>query len=238
MTDPNAPMTALVEYQVRTDETTVGDWLDEWQKRAQDALEAEPETTTYAAAASLEDESSLFFYEHYENGRAGLKFHMERPSHSVLNETMGARRMTKSRVMGTGFFDLPDFGFRGRGGITLIQRDAIFVFSGLRFADDSHKSDFISRSREYADYCLAEEPDTLIYSAGLAGQDADRGPDIKKGDLIFIMACTDMAAVEKHHQDPRHRALGQHLIDTGARMTTTFQKMYRTTGHGFLVKAV
>ena len=47
-------MTALVEFQIRTEETTMDDWLAEWQKRAQDALEAEPETTAYAAAVSLE----------------------------------------------------------------------------------------------------------------------------------------------------------------------------------------
>lgn len=225
-------MTALVEYQVRTDVTTIADWLGEWQKRAQDALEAEPETTTYAAAVSLEDESCLFFYEHYENGSAGLKFHMERPSHAVLNETMGARRMTKRRVMSTGFFDLPDFGFRGRGGITLIQSGAIFVLTGLRFGDDAHRSDFIRMSRDHADHCFVEEPDTLIYSGGIVARDADRGPDIKQGDLIFIMACTDMAAVEEHYRDR------QHFIDAGVEMTTTFQKMYRMTGHGFLVKAV
>ena len=64
-------MTALVEYQVRSDETTVYEWLKEWQKRAQDALYGESQTTTYASAASLEDESYLFFYEHYENGSRG-----------------------------------------------------------------------------------------------------------------------------------------------------------------------
>jgi hypothetical protein len=72
ITNLNAPMTALVEYQVRSDETTVYEWLKEWQKRAQDALYGESQTTTYASAASLEDESYLFFYEHYENGRAAI----------------------------------------------------------------------------------------------------------------------------------------------------------------------
>tara|TARA_B110000967_G_scaffold29496_1_gene27663 strand:- start:67 stop:783 length:717 start_codon:yes stop_codon:yes gene_type:complete len=237
MTDPNAPLTALVEYQIRSDETTMEDWLDVWQTRAQDALEGEPDTTTYAAAVSLEDESCLFFYEHYGNGRAGLKCHMERPSHAVLNETMGARRMTKRRIMGTGFFDLPDFGWRGRGGNTLISSGAIFVLSGLRFGNNAQKSDAMRLLRDHADYCFVEEPKTLIYSGGIATQDADRGPDVKQGDLIFIMACTDMASVEKHRLDPHHLALGQRMIDAGVAVTPTFRKMYRTTGHGFLVKA-
>jgi len=38
MIDPNASMTALVEFQIRRDETTMDDWLEEWQKRAQDAV--------------------------------------------------------------------------------------------------------------------------------------------------------------------------------------------------------
>ncbi len=93
-------------------------------------------------------------------------------------------------------------------------------------------------SQKHAEYCWNEEPDTLIYSMGIAGQDADRGPDIKQGDLIFMMACTDMAAVEKHRLDPHHLTLGQRIIDAGVEVTPTFRKMYRTTGRGFLVKAV
>ncbi|MBT4162174.1 MAG: hypothetical protein HOE54_12770 [Gammaproteobacteria bacterium] len=238
MTDPNAPMTALVEYQVRTEEITTSDWLDVWQKRAQDALEAEPETTGYAAAASLDDESCLFFYEHYDQGNTSLKFHMERPSHTELNETMGARRMTKRRVMSTGFLDHPGFGWRGRGGKTLILSGAIIVISGLRFGDDAQRTDAIRMSQEHAEYCWNEEPDTLIYSLGIAAQEADRGPDIKRGDVIFMMACTDMAAVEKHSQDPQHLALGPVFAKAGIETTFTFTKMYRTTGHGFLAKAV
>jgi quinol monooxygenase YgiN len=81
MADPSAAMTALVEFQIRADETNMDDWLDEWQKRAQDALEAEPETTAYAAAVSLDDESSVLIYERYAQGTASLNFHVERPSH-------------------------------------------------------------------------------------------------------------------------------------------------------------
>lgn len=238
MIDRNVSMTALVEFQIRSDETTMDDWLEEWQKRAQDAFDAEPETTAYAAAVSLEDESCVFVYERYVRGGASLKFHMERSSHAALNKTMSARRMTKRRVMGTGFFDVPDFGWWRRGDNTLIQSGAIIVLLGLRFSDDAQRSDFIRMSQDYADYCWVEEPEMLIYSGGIATRDADRGPDIKQGDLILFMACTDMTAVEKHSQEPRHLALRQQLIKAGVEMTTTFQKTYRTTGHGFLAKAV
>jgi hypothetical protein len=163
---------------------------------------------------------------------------MERPSHTELNETMGARRMTKRRIMSTGFLDYPGFGWRGRGGETLILSGVIIVISGLRFSDDAQRTDAIRMSQEHAEYCWNEEPDTLIYSMGIAGQDADRGPDIKQGDLIFMMACTDMAAADKHSQDPRYLALEPEFAKAGIETIFTFTKKYRTTGHGFLAKAV
>ena len=98
----------------------------------------------------------------------------------------------------------------------------------MRFDDDGHRADYIRMAGDYADQCFTEQPETLIYSGGIAGQDADRGPDIKRGDLMFTMVYTDMSAVEKHSRD---LAPGEHV-------TPTFHKMYRTTGHGFLVKAV
>lgn len=238
MIDPNASMTAVSEFQIRMDETTMEDWLDEWQKRAQDALEAEPETTAYAAAVSPEDESRVLIFERFAHGSASLKFHVERPSHAALTETMGVRRMTKRRIMSVGFFDVPDFGWWGRGGNTLIQSGAIIVLLGLRFPDDAQRDDFICMSQGHADYCWVEEPDTLIYSGGIVARDADRGPDIKQGDLIFVMASTDMAAVEKHSQEPRHLALGQQLVEAGIEMAPTFHKCIRTTGNGFLAKGV
>ncbi len=242
MTNSSAAMTALVEYQVRTEEITPADWLRVWQERALDALEAEPETLGYAAAVSLEDESSFLFYEHYVNGTASLKLHMDRPSHTTLTETMGARRMTRRRVMSTGFFDLPGFGWRGRGDNPLIQSDAVIVLSGLRFDDEAEREEYLRKATDFADYCFSEEPDTLIYTCGIAARDADRGPDIKQGDALFFMVCTDMTAVEKHQQDPKHLALSQHFThienEAGRKLTTTFQKMYRTTGHGFLTKVV
>ena len=52
----NQPMTAIVEYQVRRETTTVDEWLVEWDKRAEDAQSGEPETSAYAAALNLEND--------------------------------------------------------------------------------------------------------------------------------------------------------------------------------------
>ena len=40
----HSPLTALVEYEVRVKNSDVGQWLDVWQGRGQDALFGEPET--------------------------------------------------------------------------------------------------------------------------------------------------------------------------------------------------
>lgn len=229
--DPNAPMTALVEYQVRTDEATVSEWLNEWQKRAQDAFESEPKTTTYASAFSFEDESRLFFFEHYENGWAGLKAHLERPSHAALNGIMSARRMTKRKVMGTGFFDLPNFGWRGRNGGEVISDRVLFDISGLRFGCDASKSEGIRLLHEYLARDVAQETEILMVSGGVTTRDADRCADIKRGDLILAMASFNSEAMEAHILQ-----LGERLIDAGIEVTPSFKKKYRTTGHGFLLK--
>lgn len=236
MTESNAAMTALVEYQVRTGEVTTAEWLEVWQSRAQDALEAEPKTAGYAAAVSLEDESCLFFYEHYVNGLAGLKAHMERTSHTALTETMAAHRMTRRRVMSTGFYDLPDFGWRGRDEKTLICSDAVISLSGMRFSNVATRREFLSRLADYSNDCFTEQPDTLIYTCGIAERDADRGPEIKHGDVLFFKVCTDLAAAES--QDPVHLALRQPLSKDGEETALTFQKLYRTTGNGFLTKTM
>ncbi|MCZ6853857.1 MAG: hypothetical protein O7G86_08050, partial [Gammaproteobacteria bacterium] len=183
------PMTAIVEYQIRSENTTMDEWLAEWDKRAEDARVGEPETTAYASAINLENALNVLVFERYAKGNSSLGLHADRPAHNTLIEVMGERRMTKRRVMSTRFSDVPDFGWWGRPECHDGNGEGIvLVILGLRFADD--------------------EPDTLIYSGGLARSDADRELDIKEGDLIFVMGCTDMAAVEKHRDDPNHLALG------------------------------
>ncbi len=229
------PMTAIVEYQIRKENTTIGEWLAEWEKRAEDARVGEPETTAYAAAVSLENDLNVLVFERYAKGNSSLGLHMQRPAHSTLNEVMGERRMTKRRVMSSHFTDVPDFGWWGRPESQDANAESvILVILGLRFEDDGMRDEFVNLSTQHAAYCWEHEPDTLIYSGGLAASDADRELDIKKGDLIFVMGCTDMAAVEKHRDDPNHLALGAKFADKGITMQNTFSRMYRTTGKGYL----
>ena len=48
----DSPLTALVEYEVRVENSDVGQWLDVWQVRGEDALFGEPETFAYEAMQS------------------------------------------------------------------------------------------------------------------------------------------------------------------------------------------
>ncbi len=73
------------------------------------------------------------------------------------------------------------------------------------------------------------------YSGGFAAADADRELDLLKDDLVFVMACTDKAAIDKHANDPQHLALGEQYADKlGGPVEPKFMRTYRTTGQGFL----
>lgn len=233
---PDQPMTTVVEYQIRPENTTMAQWLTTWEKRGQDAQTGEPETTAYAAAISLQNELNLLVFERYSKGNASLGLHMQRPSHKALTDEMGERRMTKRRVMSSQFTDVADFGWWGRPAATDhdIAAGVILILSGLRFETPAQSEQFLELSAGHATYCWENEPGTLIYSGGIARADADRELDIKQGDLIFVMAYTDMASVETHRDDPNHLALEAEMVKRAITPENTFTRMYRTTGKGFL----
>ncbi|MCZ6458514.1 MAG: antibiotic biosynthesis monooxygenase [Gammaproteobacteria bacterium] len=231
----NRPMTTMVEFQIRPENTSLEAWLDEWEKRADDAQHGEPETSAYAAAINLEDAKNVLVFERYVNGNSSLQRHVERPAHKTLTETMGERRMTKRRVMSSRYFDVADFGWWSRPETAEPTLEgAIIAILGFRFADDQQLATYLELASQHAAYCRENEPDTLIYSAGVAAADADRELDLLKGDVVFVMACTDMAAVEKHSNDPQHVALGHKFTELGIDPEPKFLRTYRTTGRGFL----
>ena len=55
------------------------EWLAEWNKRALDARDGEPETTAYAAAVNVEEESRVLIFERYAFGQRSLKIHENQP---------------------------------------------------------------------------------------------------------------------------------------------------------------
>ena len=231
----NQPLTALVEFQVRSETTSVSEWQDEWQVRAQDALQHEPETTAYAAAVNLEDDSSLLVFERYAHGASSLATHMARPAHSALDSNMGERRMTKRRVLSSQAVDVDNFGWWSRpANATPSQAGVILAVVGFRFEGPEQESSYLELARTHAAYTWDNEPDTLIYSVGRATADADREIDVLKGDLVFVMGCTDLDAVDAHSNDPTHLALGPKFAELEISVEPTFKRLYRTTGHGYL----
>ena len=211
------------------------EWLAEWNKRALDARDGEPETNAYAAAVNVEEESRVLIFERYAFGQRSLKTHSERPAHKALMDAMAERNMTKRMVYASSFTDAPNYGWwsRSERRDAAISEGAILVVFGMRFSNDAHRDKFIELTGKHADYCLGNEPDTLVYGGGLATTDSDRA-DIKAGDFIFVMACTDIAAVDTHRNDPQHMALAGRFQEAAITSEVTFMKTYRTTGLGFL----
>ena len=231
----DTPQTALVEFQIRAENVTMDEWLAEWDIRARDAFDAEPETTAYAAAVNVDEPDSVLIFERYARGDASLQAHMQRPAHEALHATMGERGMTKRRVFSTLCEDVPDLGWWAREDSGLANAEGnVIVLLGLHFETPEQLAFFLSTSAEHAAYCWNNEPETLAYGGALAMRDADRGVDLKAGDLVWAMTCTDMAAVDKHANDPAHLALGPKFADAGIAVEPVFLKTYRTTGHGFL----
>ena len=234
----NEPMTAIVEFQVNTETTSVEQWLEEWSKRAEDARIGEPQTPSYAVALNTEARDQVLVFERYSQGDISLKEHLNRSAHEELHKRMGAENMTKRRVMSTHFVDVEGYGWwsRPEQQDVMMRPGVIITVLGMRFPSEQQREEFIQLSQAHAEYCWTEEPDTLIYSGGLALSDADRELDIKTGDLVFVMASTDMEAMVKHRDDPKHLAIGERLSAEGINVEGTFLRSYETTGDGYLWK--
>ena len=234
----NDPMTAIVEFQVNSETTTTDEWLNEWAARAEDAREGEPDTSAYASALNTESKGSVLVFERYDHGDESLKAHSEREAHKHLHSRMGEKNMTKRRVMSARFNDVNSYGWWSRKNYSdlMSASKVILTVLGMRFQNAEQRDQFIKLSQVHAQYCWGEEPDTLVYSGGIASSDADREIDLRTGDLVFVMACTDLAAFEKHRDDPNHLALGEKFANAGINIESSFMRTYRTTGHGYLWK--
>ncbi|MGI9328746.1 MAG: antibiotic biosynthesis monooxygenase [Pseudomonadales bacterium] len=230
----DGPLTALVEYQIRAETTTVQQWLDVWGMRAEDAFLAEPETCAYEAAISAENEQRVLIFERYAEGESSIHAHTQRPAHTALMETMGAKNMTKRRVMSNLYADVDNYGWWQRPERDAAMRDAdlLVTLIGTRFPSAEMKQRYIELTGAHAAYCWETEPGTLVYSAGIALRDADRGPEIKAGDLVFVAVFANEEAAAEHRDDPQHVALQPKLAEI--KRERVMLQSYRTSGKGFL----
>ena len=64
----NQPQSTVVEFQIRPESNSMEEWLSEWNKRAIDARDGEPESLAYAAAVNVEDENGVLIFERYAQG--------------------------------------------------------------------------------------------------------------------------------------------------------------------------
>ncbi|MDA1076889.1 MAG: hypothetical protein O3A63_19380 [Proteobacteria bacterium] len=231
----NHSTTAIVEYQIRAENNSMQEWLDVWSDRAEDARVGEPQTAAYAAAINLEAPDNVLVFERYQQGDQSLKLHVDRDAHSHLTRTMGDRNMTRRRVMSSLFNDVDSFGWWGRPQTMDANASGhILILLGMRFATPAMRDDFLGLSAQHAVWCWENEPETTLYSGGLARADADRELDLKQGDLVFVMGATSMEAVIKHRDEPQHLALGEEMTARGITPELTFQRSYESTGRGFM----
>ncbi len=232
----SAPVTALVEYEIRAENNTMAQWLDVWSHRGEDAFIGEPETTAYEAVTSIEHENQVLIFERYQS-EASIKIHSARPAHATLVETMGERNMTRRRVMSNLFSDIANYGWWSRPEYVPSMRQEGLRMTTMvtRFPDDETRQRYIDLTGAHAEYCRTAEPETLVYSGGLALRDSDRGPEIKAGDLMFTAVFANEAAAEKHRIDSRHLELQKILADVP--LERVFVKTYTTTSCGFLWSA-
>ena len=147
---------------------------------------------------------------------------------------MGARNMTRRRVMSNLFADIDDYGWWGRleNAPSMRQPDLHLVTMVTRFPDDQSRERYIDLTRAHAQYCHTAEPETLVYSGGLALRDNDRGPNIKKGDLLFVVVFANDAAAEQHRTDRAHQNVQKALKDVPRERVLL--NTYKTTSCGFL----
>ena len=87
--------------------------------------------------------------------------------------------------------------------------------------------------RPYKQWCLENEPDTLMYAAGVATADVTKGDyDIKKGDYVGLIEAASgngWKALSAHNQTPQHEEL---VAAMGAelKLTSPTQLVFRTGG--------
>ena len=193
MSSNDQPITVIVEFRIRTETTSLDEWLDAWQARAEDAWEHEPDTTAYEAAVHVEDDSRVLVYERYECGLPGLETHMARPSHKTIGEIMGARRMNESRPVANVALDVPDFGWWAREGSAPQARAAgqPLTILAMRYADEAHRGRYLELAGQHASGRRAAEPDTLVHAAAIAGDDLESASPLRQGDLLLVTAHTD-----------------------------------------------
>ena len=236
MSEQNEPITVFVEFKIRTATTSLDEWLEVWENRANAALDHEPDTAAYEAAVDVEDPSKVMVFERYENGLAGLDTHMTHPSHREIGEAMGSRDMNEGRTIANIATDVPNYGWWARNDSAFSPKAAGYPMTlvQLRFEAKSHLKRFIELTSDHVHACLEHEPGTLVYSAAVASDDLEEHSPLEKDDLLLVLVSADEASHERHAMNQNHIALGEKLVGAGVGVKVINVRHYCSTGRGFL----
>lgn len=233
-------VTEIIEYQLQDAIKIKQSWFHEWEKAADDCLINEPQTLAYEAAVSLKDESKvLVFRRHlYAPSRVGLQ--RQRTTKERFDEVIVGQAMPVNNTLSGTFIDVPDFGWwvrpdRERTRSAKTTGGSILLIAVWRIEKPAMIEPFLKLSRTHLEYCWENEPDTLTYSCGVADQDFNH-VDIDRDDFVFVIEFSDMQALDKHVDDPRHQAMVEKIKAAGIRAEVPYRQLYRTTGLGFMCR--
>ena len=237
--------TVLVEAKIGAGAARVEKFLSTLDESAAKAKASEPRTLAYFAAQSGEDSHELLvFQKRMEKSiprRLRLSKKRKLPSSSLVNKLVGKKKNEKNEKNGkeedlmppVHFRDVQGFGFWNRPGMHA-NADAVFCWSVSRFQETWMRDRWLEITKPFAQWCFDNEPDTIMYSGGIALSDNSHY-NIRKGDLIFVNLYTCAEAKQAHDRSQQHKDLVTSFKAHGLKYTYS-AKMYglTPTPHGFL----
>ena len=233
--------TVLVEAKVGSGDCRKNQFFSSLDQSVEQAKRVDLSTKSYFAAQSGEAPEELVVFHktidpnpnpnpNWNRKRLRLSKKRKLQAASKINKIFGSKKA--DRVMpAVHFRDVDGFGFWNRGDV-IPSRDGVFCWSVSRFKDDWMREKWLALTQPFAEWCKVNEPDTLIYSGGIALHD-NSYYNIRKGDLIFVNLYTCAEAKETHDRSTKHMELIKSFKDHGLEYTYS-SKMYGLTLHGFL----
>lgn len=252
---PAGSFTGLAGYEVRDEVTTALGWLKTWGLRAADAREYEPLTSAQIGCVSLKNPNEVLIYERYTRGQKSVQEHFARPAHKVMEEVLTEKKLTRKRLV-AGILGEDLWGWvRSPEERSLAQlksaeapgpKGTLLFLNVRRFGSEKQLEDWVKLMKDQFQYCWEHEPDTLCYYGGRILKPGERGAPVQKGDMFFVMECSNGAAMKKHSDAPA--PYGANMMKTyesttkadpnakGITYETILEVTYRTTDAGFMTK--
>ena len=235
----------LVEIAPRV---STSEWLAAFSARARAVALEEPRTLAYQAATSVQRPGSVLCLERYSSSEA-LADHLRQPAHRRLLDVFTKGKMSKRAVLANcqlkcvpnfGFWERPDAGTTTGKMERLLPPQQVSVLA-LRFASPLDADAAIARLQPAAAALHNTRtispagPRVTVCGAGrFLGEKAKGDFDLRKGDVVFILA-HDLAGSVLSHQ--RHAMVDTLLSAEGGTVAMPVQVYTTVTGVGFMQRS-